>query len=69
MLVDKFAERYKGVIEDLIDDIEAHVDELYLNDAEWDKMYEKVIDPLTKAMQYLDEIIYTDPDPIDDINL
>lgn len=54
MIIDSFPERFKGVIEDLIDDMEQHIDELYLTDDQWDDLYENVIDPLNKALTHLE---------------
>ena len=67
MIIDSFPERFKGVIEDLIDDMEQHIDELYLTDDQWDDLYENVIDPLNKALTHLDGMVNVDgSEPLED---
>jgi hypothetical protein len=66
--LDEFCKRNIGVLEDLVDTLELEIDEMYLTDQEWDAIHEQVIDPITKAIQYLEGLDSIQPDPIDEID-
>jgi len=66
--LDDFCKDYIGRLEDMVDEIENDTDDLYLTDAEWDALHERVIDPLNKAVAYLEDLHGKQPDGIDELD-